>query len=578
MSNPNASGGTGLTALGKLFSFLLVVGLLALGGWVVMNRMGKKADTPPAVANGGGGGGSTAGTSGGKTAAAFDMSDLEETQFSQPKLDPPGAYVPQNNVVDVEISKYPGYAGLIAANGGLEPSETSYFFTKHGFKVRIKVSEEESWSALNAGKMAASATTADVIPAYGRQFQVVVPAQIGYSRGADGIVVKSDIKKFNDLKGKTVASCQFTEADFLLRYLAREANIPVKMLADLSATPDPEAINVVYAKDGLAAGALFKKALDAGSDKLAGCVTWAPATTDIPNESKGKARLLVSNKNLLLVADVLIVNKGFAEKNPKMVEGLVDGLLNGNASVRDNPQASADVVGKAFGWNRDRTLAELQKVHLSNLPEQMAFFTSGITQGGSFASIFQSALETYATDFKDLLNSPVDSDKFMSLDALKKAEAAGTYKSQTAALKPLSATGGVVAETDPVLSKDIRFQFVPNEAALELKDPENIKNLDAIKRIIDVSPGSRILLVGHADNGKVADFRRQGGEALVSRMSLEAKDLSKKRANEIMSQMLKRFPTIEPKRFEAVGMGWDKPISTNGDLNRRVEVQWFTLE
>ena len=562
MTNAPTSG-SGLTALGKIMSALLVVGLIALGGWIVMKRSNKPAGPH--------------GDPGSNVAAKFDMSELEETQFSVPKLDPPGVYTPQNNIVDVEISKYPGYAGLIAANGGLEPSETSYFFTKHGFKVKIIVSEEESWSALNAGKMAASATTADVIPAYGRQFQVVVPAQIGYSRGAGGIVVRSDVKKFNDLKGKTVVSCQFTEADFLLRYLAREANIPVKMQPDLAATPDPASINVVYASGGLEAGALFKKALDANSSALAGCVTWAPATTDIPAASNGKARLLLSNKNLLLVADVLIVNKGFAEANPKMVEGLVDGLLHGNAAVRDNPGASADVVGKAFGWDRARTLAELQKVHFSNLPEQMAFMTSGITQGGSFASIFQSSLDVYAQDFMDLLNSPVDSDRFVSLDALKKAETSGTYKSQVAALKPLSATGGV-AEADPVLSKDIRFQFVENKADLDMKNAENLKNLDSIKKIIDISPGSHILLAGHTDDGRVAEFRQMGAETLA-KMTLEAKDLSKRRANEIMSQMLKRFPDIEAKRFEAVGMGWEKPIKPGGgDENRRVEVQWFTLE
>ena len=35
--------------------------------------------------------------------------------------------------------------------------------------------------------MAASATTVDVLAVHGRPFRVVVPAQIGYSRGADGV-------------------------------------------------------------------------------------------------------------------------------------------------------------------------------------------------------------------------------------------------------------------------------------------------------------------------------------------------------------------------------------------------------
>ena len=52
-----------------------------------------------------------------------------------------------------------GYAGLIAANGGLEPTENSLFFKNHGFKVKLTISEDETWSELNEGKIAASVTT-----------------------------------------------------------------------------------------------------------------------------------------------------------------------------------------------------------------------------------------------------------------------------------------------------------------------------------------------------------------------------------------------------------------------------------
>ena len=45
--------------------------------------------------------------------------------------------------------------------------------------------------------------------------------------------------------------------------------------------------------------------------------------------------MLTTNRNLLIVADVLIVHRGFAEQQPKIVEGLVQGLLEGNRMVRD---------------------------------------------------------------------------------------------------------------------------------------------------------------------------------------------------------------------------------------------------
>ena len=309
-----------------------------------------------------------------------------------PKLDPAAPYQPQGDTIDIELSEYAGYAGLIAANGGLEPNPNSVFAKKHGFKVRIKLSEEDSWSALNSGKLAASATTADVLAVYGRQFQVVVPAQIGFSRGADGVIVRSDVKRINDLKGKTLAASQFNEADFFIRFLAQEAGLGVNMLSGLDARPDPAKVNLVYADDAFIAGDVFLADVQKNGKRLAGCVTWAPKTTEVVDQAGGKATLLTTNRNLLIIADVLIVNRGFAENNPKMVAGLADGLLEGNRMVRDKPAEHLDVIGRAFKWDRNQTQAELAKVHLSNLPENLAFFRGQIDAAGSFGGIYQSAV------------------------------------------------------------------------------------------------------------------------------------------------------------------------------------------
>ena len=46
----------------------------------------------------------------------------------------------------------------------------------------------------------------------------------------------------------------------------------------------------------------------------------------------------------------------------------------------------------------------------------------------------------------------------------------------------------------------------------------------------------------------------------------------------VREALTERHPQIDVSRLEAVGRGWEEPASTNSDLNRRVEVQWFTLE
>jgi NitT/TauT family transport system substrate-binding protein len=560
-----------MTAKGKIVLTLLILGVLGFGVWKWLPKIQSMASSSQPTASQS----STPGQARADSAATtVQAAELVETQTEVPKLAAPGTYQPKDNTVEIELSEYAGYAGLVVANGGLAPSESSAFFKKHGFKLAIKLSEEESWSALNSGKMAASATTADVLAIYGRQFQVVVPAQIGFSRGADGVVVRSDIKRINQLKGKILATAQFTEAEFFIRYLAQEAGLGVNMLPDLKTTPDPDKLNLVFCKDAFAAGDLFLREVKAGRNLLAGCVTWAPKTTEVAEGSGGKAHVLTTSKNLLIIADVLIVNKGFAQQNPKMVAGLVEGLLEGNRQVRDNPTPWLDLIGKTFKWDRNQTQAELAKVHLSNLPENLAFFSGAIDAAGSFGGIYQSAVFAYGSG---ILKDPVDGDRFLDLSHLKTIDQAGTFKDQKIAIAPIRSSGGAPVEGDPLLSKDIRFLFAPNSANLDMNNQDNLKNLEAIKRLLQVSPGSTVLLRGHVDNSMVEDFRKRGGEAFVRQMALKAVDFSKQRANEIKRLLIEKH-SIDTKRLDAIGRGWEEPLGTDNDQNRRVEAQWFTLE
>ena len=543
------------TVLGKAISFLLVIGLVALGAFMLMR------------------GGDGAKPSAGTETEGGDP-EISEVKVEVPRLSPPAAFNYKDNIVPIEISEYAGYAGLIAANGGLEPSENSLFFKNHGFKVKLTVSEEESWSALNEGKIAGSVTTVDVLAAYGRQLHAVVPAQIGFSRGADGLIVKTDIKRINQLKGQTIAAAQFTEVDFFIRYLAQEAGLPVNTLGSLDSTPHPERLNLIYVEDGFAAGDLFASDLKSGKNRLAGAVTWEPKVSEVVDGSGGKAHVLTTNRNLLIVADVLILHRGFAEQNPKVVEGLVQGLLEGNRMVRDRQDTQLDVIARAFKWTRDDAKAELAKVHLSNLPENRAFFSGAIDAAGSFGGIYQSAVLAYGSD---LIKNPPDASHFLRGQALDAIEKTGLFKEQTIAIAPIRSGGGASVENDPLLSKDIRFLFEPNSAVLDMSNQENMKNLEAIKRMLSVSPGSTMLLRGHVDNAQVAVFRETGGEAYVKKQALRAIELSRNRADAIRKLLIDKF-SVDAARLDIVGRGWEEPAGPDSAQNRRVEVQWFTIE
>jgi NitT/TauT family transport system substrate-binding protein len=554
--------GSGGSPVGIIVTLLLGVGVAALGAWLYL----RNAETP------------TPSTPSENTPVAQQQEGEApapiEPVTGSPVLDQPAAYVPKNSIVEIDLSEYAGYGGLIVANGGLEPNPDSFFAKQYGFQVKLSVSEEETWGKLNNGRFAASATTTDVLAVLGRQFHVTVPVQIGFSRGADMIVVDQGVASVNQLAGKVVAGSQFNESEFFLRYLAQEAGLPVKVLRDLDARPGPREVGIVFYEDAFAACDAYAYELRGKQPRLNGCVGWSPKTDEVIEGSQGKAKMLVSNRNLLVIADILTVNKGFAQADPKMVEGIVHGLLEGNRLLQDQPDQYIGIVGKAFGWTDAETRDELSHVHLSNLPENLAFFNGTIDAAGSFSGIFQASVLAYGS----LIRNPVDAERFADLTQLQALQGAGKYADQKVAIAPIRTSSRGQLEGDPLLSKDIRFFFEPNSSLLDDAAKENQDFLDSIKTFLQVSPGSMVLLRGHVDNARIDEFRREGGEELVKTMALKAMELSKERADAVRVALLKKHPEIDAKRIEVVGRGWEEPAGPDSNLNRRVEVQWFTLE
>ena len=287
---------------------------------------------------------------------------------------------------------------------------------------------------------------------------------------------------------------------------------------------------------------------------------------------------------------MLVVNKGFAEANPKMVEGLVDGLLKGNRMVRDHPDAQLDVLVKAFNsgkdpekdkdklWNRAKARAELAKVHLSNLPENLAFFNGSIDAAGSFTGIYDAAVRAYG---KELIADAAPAVSFVDLAHVQALRQSGAFNDQQVSIDPIRAEGSSsarAADENPLLSKNIRFYFKPNNSELDMANPQNLENLDSIRELMRVSPGSTIVLRGHVDNARVQEFRRSG-EQVLRTMSGKAMQLSKDRADEVLRRLAERNPQLQRGRLESVGKGWDEPVAAPGsEENRRVEVQWFLVE
>ena len=69
---------------------------------------------------------------------------------------------------------------------------------------------------------------------------------------------------------------------------------------------------------------------------------------------------------------------------------------------------------------------------------------------------------------------------------------------------------------------------------------------------------------------------RQGGEAYVRTQALRAIQLSKQRADEINRVLIEKYNRHQTARHRRSRLG--RAVGLDAAMNRRVEVQWFTIE
>ena len=138
-----------------------------------------------------------------------------------------------------------------------------------------------------------------------------------------------------------------------------------------------------------------------------------------------------------------------------------------------DPDAHLDTIARAFKWTPRRCEGGAAKVHLSNLPENLAFFSGAIDAAGSFGGIYQSAVLRLRP------RADQGSGRRRALRSIsstsRRSRRPASFKDQKIAIAPIRTGRRRRVETDPLLSKDIRFLFEPNSAVLDQSNPENIE-------------------------------------------------------------------------------------------------------
>jgi NitT/TauT family transport system substrate-binding protein len=481
-------------------------------------------------------------------------------------------------IVQFPINIWPGWAPIIAANGGMEPNEASIFNRKYGFYVRLSIVDDpvKARDLFASGHSHILWGTLDMMALFAPELAKdsrtipVIAQQVDWSDGGDGIVARGEIRSINDFRMKggqrrKVVLAQNSPSHYLIMSLLIDAGI------------DPAEVDFRWTSDAAGAAKIFVQ--DRSFDAFVG---WAPDIYTVSEQVPG-TRLVVSTESANhLIADVWAVRNDFYRDHPEIVANLVRGIFEGMDMVRKDVSGAAQLMSKAYGLPVEDCEAMIGKdggivegdAHLNNYRENANFFLDPMNP-----SNFEVVWNRASTIYRSLgaISNPVPAARVKAAGIL--AKMAGEYKDVRDLSQPTFKPGALFktaeAETGEILTKSVIISFEPNKSMLNPEYDEKIPEmLDDIGKMAGSFGNAYIVIEGNTDASRKGvvpgDLVRQ---------------LSYDRADSVRRSILDKYK-FDPNKFKVIGNGWDNPVAGMTDpsnvehnkKNRRVEVKVFALE
>lgn len=476
------------------------------------------------------------------------------------------------------INIWAGWGPIIAANDGFAPGSPNSVFKKYGFKVELRLIDDpvQAADAYASGQAHTMWGTLDMIALFAPQLKKVgltprVFQQVDWSRGGDGIVVRSTVKSVADLKGKTIALCQNSPSHFyILRLLDR---------AELTA----QDVKFRFTSTAFGASALF-----AQDRSVHGCVSWAPdiyTLVDPKHNVGNRNRLLSTTADAAnIIADVWAARPDFAQEHPEVIEGLVRGIFEGRKILADQPDRVAALMAQGYGFPVDDCKSMMHDAYPTGMGDNERFFLD--TQSSvNFVGTWNEACRLYRM-YGAIEGQPVPADQVMDASVIRKLKEEGAFADQGAehqTFQPVNMeqlrAQGVEASLPEILRVPLHVQYKPNSWELdEGYDPTIPETLKKIKQLSEEFGAARIVIEGNVDTSRKNEFRTMGAR-IYAEMTQAVQELSEKRANALREAVLKAMPGTDPNKIVAFGNGWDAPIDpVDHAKNRRVDVRVLPVE
>jgi NitT/TauT family transport system substrate-binding protein len=501
-----------------------------------------------------------------------------------PEVKGTSAYEPlKDNTVRFALNVWAGWGPIILANNGFKPEKVWKTADGKEFKVELVLIDEpvQMRDAYAAGKVHIGWATLDMLPLFMDGFvdatgqpkdSRVMPRvfqQIDWSNGGDGIVARENIQTVKDLRGKIVTLAQNSPSHYFLLNMLVAAGVP------------PGEVTMRFTTNAFEAATAFQ------SDKqISAAVSWAPDIYKL-SDVKGNRMLVNTQTANKLIADVWFARADFAKDHMDKVEALVRGIFDAMEELKSDRKKDVCAKLMADGYNIPATDTRQMfgDAHNTNWGENFEFFLNQ-NNPTNFERVWRQAYYLYRGT-QAITRSPVSFDKVMDFSIIEKLGKEPKYRSQKdeyeVRLVP-KAAADIEAESDEILTNTVVIHFFPNSWDLNKKvtkeangkseealyDP-NIGNvLEEVAKLSGQFGAARIIIEGHTDNSR----QGQVPDSLV-------KELSENRANSVREALVNKFK-MDPNRFVAKGVGWDKPADPtdrkNHAKNRRVEIKVFSAE
>jgi len=496
--------------------------------------------------------------------------------------------VRSSGAVKLPVITWGGDIATIYANGGSTTAQGSIFddegleleiFREDNFVTQAqKCLDGETpylrgtMGMINLAASAFAAKGTNLIPFY----------QLTWSTGGDAMVVRGNIKRVRDLRGKKIALQAYgPHLEYLGKVLADDGlsfrDVTLAWLPDLTLPPYDTKGAATDPASAMRADPTIDAALVIIPDALA-LTSGGNVGTGAEMSVKGAKILLTTKTASRIIADVYAVRSDYLERNRSDVEKLTHGLLRAQEALQQLQQQKSSrqaenlqLLGKAadilLGSPQATADAEalLGDCEFAGYAGNVAFFTGQGTLRNfeKLTSEIQTSLLTLGLLSTKASLSHANWDYAKLAAGLKNT--AGVTLSKPAfdpkrVEKKLAVETETWAEEGTLFLSEITFE--PNQN--DFPESRYASDFQKALELAQTYAGALFVVEGHSDPLGVLKARQQGeSPAVINQMTQSAKNLSYERAQAVVKSFLayakKRSIALDESRFVPAGVGISNP-------------------